>query len=266
MPDIWPNSIRSINDLPEEQKIAIYRTLLPDWLFTKYGIERQTLRIAVDNQPIVTFHCPQGSRAMELIVKRRVTDIDPLLYFNIADAFNQQLLVLLVVVNDPDAPRFNTDIDLHGNSTQYGTITRNIPAEISAMRAGLSPGQIRKGLRAFKESIPLFERFVHRMGHDIFFIEPLAYHNAIVFERYGFNYLRGYQEMLKIDKGFHPGGDLHAKLNDENPFRASNAWQYVRRRAWAIHDGILGHPFTGFQMYKRVGIDAGINTFPDALW
>ncbi|TVR19116.1 MAG: hypothetical protein EA396_14055 [Anaerolineaceae bacterium] len=262
----WPKTIREINRLPEEEKYAIYKTLLPDWLFTSYGVDSGTPQATLENQPIIQFRCPRGTRAMELIVKQRATDLDPLLYINLADAFNNQLIVLLVVVNDPDSPRYNVDIDLQGNPTHFGTTSRNKPAEIAAMRAGLSPGQIRRGLRAFKESVPLFEDFVRRLGHDIFFIEPLAYHNAIVFESYGFSYLRGHQDMVWINEAFQPDGELHKKLNDDNPFRHKDAWRTVRGRSWAIHDGILGHPFTGFQMYKRVGGHAGINTFPDAEW
>lgn len=199
-------------------------------------------------------------------MKRRASDIDPMLYLNMADTFNNQLIVLLVIVNDPDSPRYNTDTDLQGNRTQFGTESRNIPAELEAMRAGLAPGQVRKGLRVFKQSVPIFEQFVTNMGHDIFFIEPLAYSNAIVFERYGFSYLRGHQEMIRIDREFRPGGTLHAELTPDNPFRLPDAWTSVRGRAWAIHDGILGHNFTGFQMYKHVGDHAGVNTFPDANW
>ncbi len=262
----WPNTIRAINNLPEEQKHDIYKTLLPNWLFAKYGLEPESSSATVDSQPTIQFRCPVGTRALELIVKQRITDIDPMLYVNLADAFNNQLIVLLVVVNDPDAPRFNIDIDLQGNPTNFGTTSRNIPAEIDAMQAGLSPGQIRRGLRAFKESVPLFEQFVQQMGHDMFFIEPLSYHNAIVFERYGFNYLRGHKEMKWIHDAFQPGGELHNKLDSSNPFRQQNAWTTVRGRSWAIHDGVLGHPFTGFQMYKRVGLHSGVNTYPDAKW
>jgi hypothetical protein len=147
-----------------------------------------------------------------------------------------------------------------------GTISRNLPAEIAAMRAGLAPGQIYRGLRNFKQSMPLFERFVSNLKHDIFLIEPLAYHNAIVFERYGFNYMRGHGEMMRIHKEFQSGGELYQKLAPEKPFRQPGFHKTVRGRSWAIHDGILGHPFTGFQMYKRVGISANINTFPNAHW
>lgn len=264
--DVWPHSIREINNLPADTKHTLYKTLLPDWLFSLYGVDRQTLHIPAQTYPVVRFRCPAGSRAMEIIVKRKASDFDPILYLNMADTFNNQLLVLLVVVNNPDSPRYNTDIDQHGNPTQYGTTSRNIPAEIDALEAGLAPGQVRKGLRVFRQFVPMFEAFVSRMGHDIFLIEPMAYHNAIVFERYGFNYLRGYRAMVEIDHEFRPGGEFYAKLTDDNVFRKIDAWKTVRGRAWAIHDGILGHPFTGFQMYKRVGTDAGVNTFPDAIW
>ncbi len=260
----WPNSIREINRLPEVEKEAIYRTLLPEWLFSEYQIDQETL--TVENHRVVQFRCPTGSRALEIAVRRHATDFDPMLYLNMADTFNNQLLVLLVTVNDPDAPRFNVDVDKHGNPTHLGTTGRNLPAEEAAMKAGLAPGQVRAGLRVFRNLVPLFEEFVARTGHNMFLIEPLAYHNAIVFERYGFNYMRGRQEMLNIHQEFQPGGVLHRKLAPEKTFRHPDNWKTIRGRSWAIHDGILGHPFTGFQMYKLVGQDAGINTYPDARW
>ncbi len=260
----WPTSIRGINNLPEPEKLAIYKTLLPEWLFVNYGVDSDTLM--VDGQKVIYLRCPPGSRAMELSVRRRAGDIDPMLYLNMADTFNNQLLVLLVVVNDLDSPRFNIDIDEHGNPTHLGTTSRNIPAELVAMQAGLAPGQIYRGLRSFKQSVPLFEEFVRNLNLDMFLIEPLAYHNAIIFERYGFNYMRGQREMVRIQEEFQPGGELYLKLSPDKPFRQPDAYKSVRGRAWAIHDGILGHPFTGFQMYKRIGINANISTFPDAQW
>lgn len=260
----WPNSLREVNKLPEDEKLAIYRTLLPDWLFSKYSIDIENLTFK--GQRVIHFRCPPGSRALEISVKQHASDADPMLYLNMADTFNNQLLVLLVVVNDPDSERYNTDMDEHGNPTQLGTIRRNVNAELAAMQAGLAPGQVRRGLRSFKQTVPLFEDFVRKMGHDLFLIEPLAYHNAIIFERYGFNYMRGYKEMVQIDEAFRSGRELYRQLSPDQPFRQPEFWRTIRGRSWAIHDGILGHPFTGFQMYKRIGINAGINTFPNAEW
>lgn len=260
----FPSSIREINQLSVDEKQLIYKTLIPQWVLQDYNISPDL--ISSYGEDLVNYICPAGSRAMEIILKREIADRDPLLYLNIADTFNNQLLVLLVIVNDPDAPRYNIDIDAHGNTTHFGTSGRNVPAEILAMKAGLAPGQVKKGLRAFKRSVPVFEDFVANMGHNLFLIEPLAYHNAIVFERYGFNYVRGLKDMQQIHQGFQPDGELSRRLRDDNPFRQPNFARTVRGRSWAIHDGILGHPFTGFQMYKRVGIHAGIETFPSAIW
>jgi hypothetical protein len=177
-----------------------------------------------------------------------------------------QLMVLLVVVNDPASERYNIDTDQYGHPTNLGTSGRNIPEEIRAFEAGLAPGQIRTGLRGFRKGVPVFEKFVERMGHALFLIEPLSYHNAITFERYGFGYMYGRQEMENIHTEYQPGGALYQRLDGRNIFRQPDAWKSVRGRSWAIHDGILGHPFTGFHMYKRVNLDAGVNTFPDAVW
>jgi hypothetical protein len=48
--------------------------------------------------------------------------------------------------------------------------------------------------------VPVFEKFVERMNHDLFLIEPLSYHNAIIFERYGFGYTVGKSEMESINQ------------------------------------------------------------------
>jgi hypothetical protein len=264
IPDVFPDSIRGINKLPEPEKRAIYETLLPSWVFVDFDIDPETHEYQGQNVVNIIGH--SSSRAVEVIVRRTAIDRDPIMYVNMADTFNNQLLVLLVIVNDPNSPRFNIDIDEQGNNTFFGTAGRNIPAEKAAMEAGLAPGQIRRGLRAFKSNIPLFEDFVGRMKHDMFLIEPLSYHNAIIFENYGFNYLRGLQEMQRIHQGFQPDGELYPRLTDDNPFRPRDACESIRKRSWAIHDGILGHPFTGFQMYKRLGKSAGVNTFPNASW
>lgn len=260
----WPTSIRELNGLPADQREAIYRTLLPDWLYTRYNVDPLTL--TVDGHQVVHFRLVPGSRAAEITVKRRAEDLDPLVYLNIADTFNNQIIVLMLIANDPEAPRFNTDIDQQGNPTALGTRGRNQPAELAALAAGLAPGQVRQGLRFFRSSLPLFEQFIERLSHDMFLIEPMTYHNAIMFERYGFGYIRGQRDMAQIHADFQPGGALHSRLSPDKPFRQPDAWKTVRGRSWAIHDGILSHPFTGFQMYKLIGRSLNVNTFPDAVW
>ena len=134
------------------------------------------------------------------------------------------------------------------------------------MEAGLAPGQIHKGLRILKHSIKSFESFVSSTGRTIYFIEPLYYHNAIIFERYGFRYQSGFRRMVGIDHEFRPGGSLSKKLDGSTPFRQPAFAASIRGRSWALHDGILGYPYSEVTMYKRVGISYEVNTFTNGSW
>jgi acetoin utilization protein AcuC len=100
----------------------------------------------------------------------------------------------------------------------------------------------------------------------MYFVEPLYYHNAVIFERYGFSYQMGKRLMDSIQAGFQAGGDLCSLLDGSTPFRHPDAANGIRRRSWAIHDGLLGEPFTNVTMYKRVGVSAGVNTTSGCNW
>jgi len=262
-PPHWPNTIRGINDLPPADKDAIYQTLIPAWVYSMFGISPDNM---IDGAPSIRKRCPAGSSTVELSVFHVAGATEPVIYLHMGDTLTSQLIVLLVVINDPASPRFDVDVDEHGRPNALGTRVRNIRQEQRALESGLAPGQARRGLRIFRSAIPVFENFIERMGHDRFLIEPLFYHNAITFERYGFAYTRGLQKMKAIDRDFLPGGCLNARLDGSTPFRHPNAWQTVVGRSWAIHDGILNEPYTGIQMYKRIGIDAGVTTFPGSEW
>jgi hypothetical protein len=256
------SSIRQINALPEAAKQALYRSLIPDRLLGEHDLGLSPLRGA----PLVQIRCQEDTGSVEIDVRHPMDTRDAMLYVQMADTASQQIEVLLMVVNDPSAPRFDVDRDWRGEQTKCGTASRNIPAEQRAMSAGLAPGQVRKGLRLACEMIPVMEAFAGNLGKDRFFIEPLAYHNAIMFERYGFAYMTGGADMEEIDRGFQPGGTLFARLDGSTPFRQPGAEKSIRGRSWAIHDGILGQPWTGVCMYKRLHCDAGICTFPDATY
>ena len=254
-------SLRQINELPTEVKEGLYRRLLPESLLTDYGINPETLCDAQGNR-LVTFTCPEGSRLVEIDVRPEAGFPDPMLYVELSDTRLNQIDVVLFVVNDPEAERFETDRDWRGERTKFGTLRRNIPEEVRAMEAGLAPGQVRRGLRLSRTLTPLFEEFVRCLGHDYYLMEPLAYHNAILFERLGCNYVQGLRKMQWIQMAFQPGGPLHDKLDSSTPFRRPDAWRSVRGRSWAIHDGILGAPWHGIKMYKRVNHHAEVDTFP----
>jgi hypothetical protein len=254
-------SLHQINALPTPTKEDFYRRLLPSQLLQERGIDPETLCDAHGNR-LVCFTCPQGTPLVEIDVRPEVGFPDPLLYLEMSDTRLNQIEVLLFAVNDPDSERFETDRDWRGERTKFGTFRRNIPEEIRAMEAGLAPGQVRKGLRLSRTLIPIFEDFVQCLGHDYYLMEPLAYHNAILFERLGYNYVQGLRKMQWIHLGFQPGGILHDALDGSTPFRRPDAWRTVRGRSWAIHDGILGEPWHGVRMYKRVHHHAGVDTFP----
>jgi hypothetical protein len=117
-----------------------------------------------------------------------------------------------------------------------------------------------------RKMLPNFEHFISRLGHEMFLLEPLAYHSAILFESFGCGYSQGRRRMERFHQEFQPGGKLFQRLDGSTPFRQPGAEKTVRGRSWAIHDGILGEPYTDYHMYKHVGKHAGVSTFPNYVW
>lgn len=256
-----PSTIGGINKLPENEKREIYSRYIPHELIEKFNLHDLS-----HNKDLLQFRFIEGASDVEMSLYHQVGFSDPILYAHLADNINGQIHVLLYILNDPASPRFDVDKMPDGTSTQFGTRQRNIEAEISAMNAGFSPGQVRRGLRVMRHAMSAFEEFISSLGHEIYFIEPLYYHNAVIFERYGFGYQMGRRLMSEIQAGFAEGGGLRQQLDDSNPFRSSKAADSIRLRSWAIHDGILGEPFTNVTMYKRVGISANISTTQGCKW
>ena len=256
-------SIGQVNHLPDEQRQQIYRQLVPLEVLLRFGIDPETLADS-DGHPL--FECEPLTSSVEFSLHHAWDAEDPVLYLQLADTPNNQIEVVLFILNDPCSERFNIDRLPDGTPTYFGTLARNIDEEIRAMDAGLAPGQVRRGLRASRRLIPILEQFITSLHHDTFYIQPLAYHNAILFERLGFSYALGLGKMEWIHREFAPGGLLCERLDGSTPFRRSGAESSVRGRSWAIHDGILGEPYRSVKMYKRVDIHAGVVTFPRAAW
>lgn len=259
-----PASIAGINRLPEAQKRQIYKRFIPEALLRRFNIAEDFLDS--EGRSLLSLVCPPGSSVVELMLFHRFGFPDPILYGQLTDTLTGKLHVMLYVVNDPDAPRFDVDRMPDGSPTRFGILQRNVPAERAAMQAGLAPGQIRRGLRLLHGIIETFEHFVTLLGHDRFYAEPLYYHNAILLERNGFAYQSGRKLMEEIERGFEAGGALAAGLNGSTPFRMPHAVEHIRLRSWAIHDGLLGKPFTGVTMYRVVGRDAGVRTMTGIDW
>ena len=113
------------------------------------------------------------------------------------------------------------------------------------------------------------EAFLSMLGHRAYFLEPLTYASAWVFERRGFAYVRGHKLMDDIHREFQPGGRLYECLDDKSPFRKRDQANTVRGRAWAIHDGILDAldaRWDNLRMVKQIGRHAGVETFPQAIY
>lgn len=259
-----PRSISGINRLPQKEKEAIYARFIPKILLQRFEIPEDF--VDKDGNRLLEIRCEPNTSDFILRLKHNFDARDPLLYSHVTDTLNRQIHVLLYIVNDPNCQRYNVDIMPDGSPTQFGIFRRNLVAEEQAMNAGMAPGQIRCGLRTMKEAVESFEDFVTDLGHDLFFAEPLHYHNAIVFEKYGFSYMKGRRLMEDIHRGFTSGGPLSLSLDCSTPFRQPEFTNSIRGRSWAIHDGVLGHAYTDVTMYKSVGKTAGINTFPDAVW
>ena len=258
-----PSTIGGINLLPEPEKRAIYSKYIPQELLEKFDIPPLTSAAGYN---LLQFSYASGSTDVDMRLYHKVDFPDPILYAHLTDTMNGQIHVLLYILNDPDSPRFDVDKMPDGTPTKFGILKRNVEAEVEACKAGLAPGQVRSGLRMLGQAIEAFEDFVIALGHDMYFVEPLYYHNAVIFERYGFSYQVGKRLMESIHMGIEPSGDLRTKLDGSNVFRQSEAAESIRRRSWAIHDGLLGEPFTNVTMYKRVGKSAGVSTTKDCKW
>jgi hypothetical protein len=257
-------TIHAVNRMPAEQKRQIYTRLIPDELLQKFQLNPDFLD--EDGRQLLFIHCPEGSAMAEVELYHQSGFMDPVFYGQMTDTMNGQIHILMYVMNNPTSQRFDIDCLPNGKSTRFGTQYRNFPAELAAMSYGLAPGQIRSGLHLLGPAIQAFERFVASLGHEFYFAEPLHYHNAVIFEHYGFTYAKGRKLMERIQDGFSEGGDLLSKLDGLSAFRQPEAAHSIRLRSWAIHDNLLGEPFTDITMYKWIGKSAGLNTSASCKW
>ncbi|NLE77955.1 MAG: hypothetical protein GX605_14545 [Chloroflexi bacterium] len=257
-------SLRQINALPPWAREAVYRRVIPSQILRDHGIDPFLLQNK-QGERLVSFRCEAGTGSVVVKVKRELQEQDSVFYLEMTDTAHGQIEVLLLVVNDLTGPRFHVDVE-GSLPTKFGALRRNVDEEAKALQAGLAPGQIRRGLRIARMLLPLMEDFAASLGHRRWLLEPLAYHNAILFEQHGFGYIQGREFMKWIHGEFQPGGELYRRLDGSTPFRRPEHAFTVRGRSWAIHDGILGRPWSGVRMFREVGRDAAEATFPGAVY
>ncbi len=258
------STIGGINKLSAHEKREIYRRIIPGEVLERFKLTPYLTDI--QGRSLMKIKAPPGSTSVEMSLYHKHGFRDPIFYGHLTDTMNGQLHILLYILNDPDATRFDVDITPSGQTTQFGTSQRNLSAERDALAFGLTPGQIRSGLSVFSSATTTFENFVADLGHDMYFAEPLYYHNAIIFERYGFKYQTGKKLMTRIQDEFTHESDISRSLDGCSVFRQPEAKESIRLRSWAIHDGILGESFGNVTMYKKVGKSAKINTAEGCRW
>lgn len=261
-----PIPLHAINELSDGAKKRIYRGLLPPGLLTRFQIDPISWR-GPAGEGYVQVTADEGTQIVKVMARDAPEARDPFFYLELADNAFNGIDVSLLVLNDPDSPRFYTDVDLSGHRTLFGTVHRNLLEEERAMRAGLAPGQVHQGLRASPLVMQQLEFFMALLGQDSYYAEPLTYLSAWLFEKGGLGYVSGLRLMRAIHEEFQPGGRLYQALDGRTPFRRPEQWSTVRGRAWAIHDGILeaiGRSWNDVRMVKRIGYLAGVETFPGA--
>jgi hypothetical protein len=263
-----PITLRQINSLPDNAKRRIYRTLLPTSLLVQFVIDPISWK-GPGGESLVRVNAVQETGNVQIAVRSPADLSDEVLSLELADNAYDGIELNLILINDPQTVRFRVDQDEEGRPTLFGTARRNLVEEERAMKAGLAPGQARSSLRASRQVLEQLETFLAVLGQRAYFLEPLTYTSAWLFEKRGFAYVRGHQLMDEIHQEFQPGGRLHQALDGSTPFRQQEQWRTVRGRAWAIHDGILDvleARWDGLRMVKQIGRGAGVNTFPGSVY
>jgi hypothetical protein len=263
-----PITLRQINSLPENAKRRIYRALLPANLLVQLGIDPITWR-GTGGEGYIRMRGEPGTGNVSISVQRQGESSEDILTLELADNAYDGIELNFILINDPDSPRFGIDKDEEGKTTHFGTARRNLAEEEKAKQAGLAPAQVHTSLRASRQVLEHLDNFLAALGQRVYFLEPLTYASAWLFERRGFAYVRGHQLMDEIHAQFQPGGTLYQALDGSTPFRMQDQWNTVRGRAWAIQDGVLdliGARWDGLRMVKQIGRDAGVETFPGSVF
>jgi len=267
--------LQNINSNKELVKEGLYRILVPPVLFDKFQINPIDFRNFHGVKQMRLYAQP-GDKTSLIEIKLDPSDKDPVYSLQIADTVDRIKINLdFIIINDPNAPRFDTDIDNEGRDTLFGTAGRNIDAEVAAMEAGLFPGQVRKGLGMGREFMECFKHFCRMFGVRTISLEALFYHNAISYEQMGFTYFQGFKRMKRINDLFGPEGKLTKFLNGSTPFRQPGFEKTLLGRSWAVHDGILDElendpildePWHSPEMYLMVDKPRPSITFPDPIF
>lgn len=256
------DSIVDLNALPFGVREQLYLRLVPDELLRQLAIDRASLR-GPGGERLVRITAHDDTAWARVEVRAAANDRDPVLLVDIGMSAFAVPELAFVQIADPGAPRFGIDRDEDGQDTLLGTNGRNVLEEARALAAGLAPGQVRSGLRMLGRVLECMDAFCALLGRELYLVEPLFYHSAILYERHGCDYFLGRERMEEIHADFQAGA-ARQRLDGSSPFRRPEFVDSVRGRSWAIHDGVLGEPWSHVKMYRVPGRPAGVSTFPGA--
>jgi acetoin utilization protein AcuC len=260
-----PISLHQLRGKSKEFLHLLSYLLLPIDLLVQFGTDPITLRNEAGEVMVEAASSEDGT-IWGLLLKNDIDRRDPLIEIEMIDTPFGRISVTWVGMNDPRAPRFDIDRLPNGDLTLRGKASRNLTAEAAALVAGLAPGQVRRGLGSFSRLLNDLEQFFACLHFYEFEVEPLYYHNAILFERHGFQYVQGHRFMQRIHEGFSPGGIYRQRLDNSTLFRDSTLAGSIRGRSWAIHDGILDESWDRIKLIKRIGVHAGVSTAFGVGW
>jgi len=260
-----PTSVGQLLDLSEAEREPYLDFLVPPEIKAHYGLPARGPWQRDEGGPYRWTAIP-GAHAVRVEVWPDPNAADPAQIVELTDTYLGHMEAAWIVVNDVAQPRFDVDRAPDGTPLALGSADRNLREEIRALAAGMAPNQVRPGLRVFRPLIERIEGFAELLGIGILFVAPLAYHNAVKYEKYGFTYASGREELEWIHREFLPRGALRRRMDGTRPFRMPWMADTIRGRSWAIHDGVLERRWMAPQMYKFVGRSFSTCTFPNAPW
>ncbi len=258
-------SLAHLRQMPPQAQRRRCAAVVPQRCWDHLAVLSPRLAGGADNEAAMRVTLPDPGRTLHMRIPAEPFDGDYCLSLDLEDIGAGQLEMGFIIINDLTAPRFNIDRLPDGTPTHFGTAARHYEAELAAMRHGLGPCQVRRGLRMFDQLLPQLEAFMADLGYVSLSLRPLTYHTAVMYERRGFGYVIGRRRMMQINSAFAPGGALARRMDLSTPFRDPSSTHTPRGRSWAIHDGILehldgDHSFE-MQMFKLPGVDANQHTF-----
>src|SRR5512141_1321309 len=103
-----PISIRDLNNLPESAKPRIYRNLIPPHLLAQFDIDPISWQ-GPTGESHVRLIAEPASGSLHLGAKLSVDSTDEFLTIELTDNANNGIDLNLLLLNDPNSPRFKTD-------------------------------------------------------------------------------------------------------------------------------------------------------------